>query len=330
MNVSRALALAALAGLAVAAPVRGQDAAIATVPFTFVDNRMMIECTIDGKGPFVMALDTGSSGTVITPETAQRIGVAVAENGTTYGAGEGTVKNGATKLAKLELGSRTFRNLDASVLDLTEIRTKLKFPHFDGIIGYPILKRFATFVDVDAGTISFEAVTPEVPGGVEATTTAFTGTLPRIAAKIDGIATTVMVDTGDRSSLTLFGPFAKAHGFYGRYASQPNIVTGYGVGGPVYGDVFTLPSLDVLGAHLENVVARASRQSAGAFTSAEDGGSIGEGVLKRFNIIYDYPNGRMIAWPSNQRNVPDTFVVPPTRVQKKDVRVEGEIPVDGR
>jgi hypothetical protein len=311
VNVARALALAALAGLAAVAPVRGQDAATATVPFTFVDNRMMIECTIDGKGPFVMALDTGSSGNVITPETAQRIGVAVRENGTTYGAGEGTVKNGSTKLATLAIGSRTFRNLDASVLDLSEIRTKLKFPRFDGIIGYPILRQFATFVDVDAETISFETSSPEVPGGVGATTTAFTGTVPRIAAKIDGIATTVIVDTGDRSSLTIFGPFAKAHGFYGRYPSRSNIVTGYGVGGPVYGDVFTLPSLDVLGAHLENVVARASRQSAGAFTSTEDGGSIGEGVLKRFNVIYDYPNGRMIAWPSTYRMTPDAFVAPP-------------------
>jgi hypothetical protein len=309
MNVSRAIALAVFSGLAAVAPVRGQDAAT-TVPFTFVDNRMMIECTIDGKGPFVMALDTGSSGTVITPETAQRIGVTVTENGTTYGAGERTVKNGSAKLASLEIGSRTFRNLDASVIDLTEIRTKLKFPQFDGVIGYPVLKQFATFVDVDAGTISFETASPEVPAGVEATTTPFTGTLPRIAAKIDGIATTVVVDTGDRSSLTLFGPFAKAHDFYGRYPSKSNIVTGYGVGGPVYADVFTLPSLDVLGAHLDNVVARASRQTAGAFTSTEDGGSIGEGVLKRFNIVYDYPSGRMVAWPSKYRSGPDAFVAP--------------------
>ena len=56
---------------------------------------------------------------------------------------------------------------------------------------------------------------------------------------------------------------------------------------------------------------RASRQTAGAFTSTEDGGSIGEGVLKRFNMVYDYPNGRMVAWPSKYRNEPDAFVAPP-------------------
>jgi hypothetical protein len=311
MNVTRGFALAA-ALLAVAAmPARGQSSAGVTVPFVFVDNRMTIECTIDGKGPFVMIVDTGSSGDAITPETARRLGIATQDAGTTYGAGERSVKRGRAKLATLSLGALTFKDADASVIDLSEIRTKLGFPHLDGIIGYPVLRQFATYVDVDAGTLTFASAPPAAPAGVEPTTTAFTGEIPEIAATIDGIATKAIVDTGDRSSLTLFGPFAKAHGFYGRYPSQTNVVTGYGVGGPVYGDVFTIPSLDALGAHLTNVVTRASRQSAGAFTSAADGGSIGEGVLKRFNIVYDYPHGKMIAWPSKYRATPDAFVAPP-------------------
>jgi Aspartyl protease len=311
VNARTAIALAAVAALSAAAPVRGQDVSTATVPFTFVDNRMMIDCTIDGKGPFVMAVDTGSSETVITPETAKRIGLAVRDSGTTYGAGERTVPNGGAKLATLSIGALTFANLEAGVIDLTEIRTKLGFPHFDGIVGYPILRKFATFVNVDAGTISFARGLSSAPLDAQATTTTFSGTIPEIDAKIDGIASKVIVDTGDRSSFTLFSPFAKAHGFYGKYPSQTNVLTGYGVGGPVYGDVFTLPALDVFGAQLQNVVARASRQKSGAFTSTQQGGSVGEGVLKRFNIIYDYPDARIIAWPSKFRNAADAFVPPP-------------------
>jgi predicted aspartyl protease len=314
VKVRCALALAAISNLAAAGPVRGQEPADVTVPFAFVDNRMMIECKIDGKGPFVMAVDTGSSDIVITPETARRIGEAVRSAGTTSGAGERTVAFGDTKLATLSIGALSFENLDAGVLDLSEIRTKLGFPAFDGIIGYPILKRFATLVDVDAGKLTFSRSFQNVPGDSEVTSTPFSGVLPKIAARIDGIETTVVVDTGDRSSLTLFGPFAKSHGLYGHYPTEAKIdvVTGYGVGGPIRGDVFTLPSLDVLGAHLENVTARTSRQTAGAFTSSEQGGSIGEGVLKRFNIVYDYPHQRIVAWPSKYRNVPDAFVAPPS------------------
>jgi hypothetical protein len=134
--------------------------------------------------------------------------------------------------------------------------------------------------------------------------------MPVVNATIDGIATTVAIDTGDRSSLTLFGPFARTHGFYTRYPSKRNVVTGYGLGGPVYGDVFRLGSLDVLGNHLSEVVARASRQSGGVFTSAQQGGSIGTGVLKRFNVVYDYPHQRISAWASKYASAPDRFNPP--------------------
>jgi hypothetical protein len=178
----------------------------------------------------------------------------------------------------------------------------------DGIIGYPVPKRFATFVDVDDKTITFAASAPPAPPN--ATTTRFEGVLPEIHAVIDGLAGKVLVDSGDRSSLTLFGPFAKQNGFFGRYPSRENIVTGYGLGGPVYADVFTLPSLDVFGTHLTNVVTRASRQTGGVFASTSDSASIGTGVLKRFNIVYDYPHNTIVAWPSKYFMTADTFVPP--------------------
>jgi hypothetical protein len=133
--------------------------------------------------------------------------------------------------------------------------------------------------------------------------------------KIAGIPTTVLVDTGDRSSLTLFTPFAKRYLFYDRYRSRQNIVTGYGLGGPIYADVFTLPRLDVFGFHVAGVVTRASRQTRGVFATTGDGGSIGTGMLKRFNVVYDYPDHTIVAWPSKYFNAPDAFVPPGTAMR---------------
>lgn len=290
--------------VAAAAPSTRQT----TIPFTYVDNRIVIECRIDDQGPFTMILDTGSPSIAVTPETAARLAVRVQDAGTVTGAGNNLAKNGRAAIATLSLGTLTFKSLNADVLDLTEIRTKLHFPHLDGIIGYPILKQFATFVDVDDKTITFARTAPTAP--TNATTTHFEGVLPEIPAVIDGVAGKVLVDSGDRSSLTLFGPFAKQNGFFGRYPSKENIVTGYGLGGPVYGDVFTLPTLDVFGATVTNVVTRASRQTGGVFASAADSASIGTGVLKRFNIVYDYPNKTIVAWPSKYFTTADTFVPP--------------------
>jgi hypothetical protein len=295
-----------LAALIAAAP--GPSAAQTTIPFTYVDNRIVIECKIDGQGPFTMILDTGSPSIAVTPETAAKLAVAVRDAGTVTGAGNNAAKNGRATIARLSLGNLTFKGLDADVLDLTEIRTKLHFPRLDGIIGYPVLKQFATLVDVDDKTITFAASAPSVPPN--ATTTRFEGMLPEIHAAIDGLAGKLLVDSGDRSSLTLFGPFAKQNGFFGRYPSRQNIVTGYGLGGPVYADVFTLPSLDVFGRHLTNVVTRASRQTGGVFASTADSASIGTGVLKRFNIVYDYPHHTIVTWPSKYFMTADTFVPP--------------------
>jgi len=280
----------------------------ATIPFTYVDNRIVIECKIDGHGPFAMILDTGSPTIAITPGTAATLGLGVKDAGTVTGAGNNAAKNGRALIRRLSLGNLTFENLDADVLDLTEIQRKFHFPHLDGIVGYPVLEHFATFINVDDKTIAFERTSPPAPPN--ATTTHFEGVLPEIHATIDGIAGKILVDTGDRSSLTLFGPFAKHNGFFGRYPSRENIVTGYGLGGPVYADVFTLPSLHVFGSRLTNVVTRASRQTGGVFASAADSASIGTGVLKRFNIVYDYPHNTIVAWPSEYFTTPDTFVPP--------------------
>jgi Aspartyl protease len=297
------LLLAALIATA-GAPSAGQT----TIPFTYVDNRIVIECKIDGEGPFTMVLDTGSPSIAVTPEVAAKLAVAVQNAGTVTGAGNNAAKNGRAAIARLSLGNLTFTNLHADVLDLTEIRTKLHFPRLDGIIGYPVLKQFATFVDVDNKTITFAGTAPPAPAN--ATTTRFEGVLPEIRAVIDGVTGKIIVDSGDRSSLTLFGPFAKQNGFFGRYPSRENIVTGYGLGGPVYADVFTIPSLDVFGTHLTNVVTRASRQTGGVFASNADSASIGTGVLKRFNIVYDYPHNTIVAWPSKYFTTPDRFVPP--------------------
>jgi hypothetical protein len=290
-----------------AAPAAPSSAAV-TIPYTYVDNRIVVECKLDGQGPFAMILDTGSPSIAVTPETAGKLAIAVHAAGTITGAGNSTAKSGRAKIATLSIGSLTFRHLEAEVLDLTEIRTKLHFARLDGILGYPVLKHFAAFVNVDGKTITFAGRAPSVPSN--ATTTHFEGELPEIGAVIDGVAGKVLVDSGDRSSLTLFGPFAKRNGFFGRYPSKENIVTGYGLGGPVFADVFTVPSLDVFGTHLTQIVTRASRQTGGVFASTADSASIGTGVLKRFNIVYDFPHDSIIAWPSKFFAKRDAFIPP--------------------
>ena len=313
MRILRAFAMSVCACLALANA--GEAGVIADVPFNYVDNRMVVACTMDGQGPFYLIVDTGDPGVTITPEVARKLAIPVRYRSGGSGAGNNTVRFGTTKLADVSVGSLSFKNTEAAVFDLSEIRTKLGFPHLDGSIGYPLFERYVIFVNVDRSTILVSSGRVKTPANATMTSLGMNGTTPVVAAKIDGITTTAIVDTGDRSSLTLFTPFAKRNGFYGKYPSKANIITGYGIGGPVRADVFTLPSLDVLGTHLTGIVTRASRQTGGAFVETAQGASIGTGLLKRFNVVWNYRNKTIVAWPSKYFNATDRFVAPKSAPQ---------------
>jgi len=58
---------------AIIAAIASPSGAQTTIPFTYVDNRIVVECKINGKGPFAMILDTGSPTIALTPATAARL-----------------------------------------------------------------------------------------------------------------------------------------------------------------------------------------------------------------------------------------------------------------
>ena len=274
-----------------------QAAQTTSVPFTLFDNRIVIDATIDGEGPFAMIVDTGSSSVVITPAVAQRLRLATRANGSVTGAGSGSAAVSETRLSSLSIGALQFKDLHAEMIDLTPIQRAIGFPALDGIIGYDILRRLRVGVDMDAMKLTLSY--PILPTPKSAAIVAFTvdgNGIPQVPATVDGVRGTFVIDTGDRSSLTLFRHFARAHDFYAK-APIRNAITGVGIAGPIYSDV--LPTtVRLFGSTISGVVTRASLDKGGAFAVAPQDASIGTGLLKRFNIVYDYPDRMLFAWPS--------------------------------
>jgi len=144
-----------LATILLAATLPSSQAVQSTsVPFTLFDNRMLIETTIDGDGPFMMIVDTGSTSVTITPWVAQRIGLRTRAAGSATGAGSASVPVSVTRLSSVGIGSLHFAGLSAEVLDLLPIQRAIGFPRLDGIIGYDILRRLRVGVDMDANRLT--------------------------------------------------------------------------------------------------------------------------------------------------------------------------------
>jgi predicted aspartyl protease len=278
----------------------------ASVPFTLFDNRMLIDATIDGQGPFTMIVDTGSSSVVITPGVARRLEVVTHAAGSATGAGSGTTAMSSTRLQRLTIGSLWFSDLHAEVIDLSPIQRAIGFPRLDGIVGYDILRRLRVGVDMDAMSLTLSY--PVLPTPKNATIVPFTADangIPQVPAAVDGVRGTFVIDTGDRSSLTLVRHFAQAHDFY-KNAPVRNAITGIGVGGPIYSDVLRT-TVSLFGSTVPGVVTRASLDKGGAFALAPQDASIGTGLLRRFNIVYDYPDRLLFTWPSRFFGAPDVY-----------------------
>jgi predicted aspartyl protease len=295
-----------LATILLAAAAGTQSAQSTSVPFVLFDNRMMIQVTIDGKGPFAMIVDTGSTSETITPEVARRIGLQTRAAGTATGAGSGSPPLAVTQLSSIAIGSLHFDNLKTGVLDLSPIRRTIGFPRLDGIIGYDILRRLRVGVDMDAARLTFSY--PPLPVPKAAAAVAFTvdeNGIPQIPGAVDGVHGTFVIDTGDRSSLTLFRGFARANDFY-RNATVHNAITGIGIGGPIYSDVMRT-TVSLFGSTIPDVITRAARDRGGAFALGHQAASVGVGLLKRFNIVYDYPDKQIYTWPSRYFAQPDSY-----------------------
>jgi predicted aspartyl protease len=280
-----------------------------TVPFALVDNRMVIQATIDGRGPYALIVDTGSYDLVITPAVAAQLKLPTTSAGSATGAGSGSEQVSSAHLATLAIGAMRFNNQPCEVLDLSRIAHAFGFSHLDGIVGYALLRRLRVGVDMDASRLTLSAAPIAAP--VRATATPFRvngDDIITLDGAVDGLPAKFMVDTGDRTSLTLIRHFARAHDFYSR-AAMHDVITGVGIGGPIYSDVLRT-RVSVFGSTIPNVVTRASRDKGGAFANAAEDASVGMGLLKRFNIVYDYPRNRLYAWPSHYYRVPDTFRPP--------------------
>lgn len=279
-------------------------AAIAKAPFQLIDNRIFLDATINGAGPFSMILDTGGSN-IVTPEVARAAGLAFGEGFQIDGAGAGTLPAWPTHVSAVANGAFAMREIGFTILPLDTIRDAIGFARLDGLFGHELLGRFIVRIDYDAAEIAF-AERSAVPngwregGGIPFN---FVGTLPSIEAECDGAKGRYVIDTGDRSSLTLFAPHVERNGLRSRARFRG--VTGFGVGGPILADVMRVGRFVMGGRVVEGVTTRMPGADSGAFGTDMAAGSIGTGVMKRFASVYDYAARRIYLAEGARAAAPD-------------------------
>ncbi len=277
-----------------------------TVPFELLNNHIYANVKIDGRGPYTFLCDTGGAN-IVSPSVARELGLKSQGALQGRGVGEKSEDVGLTKIQSVQVGDATLSNQLFAIFDLDSY-TNVEGVDIRGLIGYEIFKRFVVRVDYEHNQLTL-TLPPAFAyhGSGTPVPFQFNSHIPQVDGEIEGIQGKFDIDTGSRSSLSVLKPFAEKHDLANRLHATVHAVTGWGVGGAAKGLLARAQMLRLGSVPVAEPVVEISLQSKGAFTSEYVAGNVGAGVLKRFNITFDYPHQQLIFERNANYSKPDAY-----------------------
>jgi len=300
--------------LVVSSPGWSQTAPAAgasTVNFIQVLGLTFIRARVNGSRPLSMVLDTGASYTVLKPEIAAELGLK--PNGEHLQAGG--VAQGADQTlhliqgVTLELAGEKLTDQTIATLPVDYIDREAGHPT-DGILGGSIFASFVVHEDYAAGTVTL--IRPgnfKAPEGYTAIPLQVAGTVSLLKLQIqtqggDKFEGTFLLDSGMATgNVFLMKAFVDAHPGLksGKLLLLPPVTA---VGGDIHLAQARLASIGLGPFVLANPDALFQEQSSPGAGSASLAGIVGTGVLQRFDVIFDYPHGKLWLKPNAEFGKP--------------------------
>lgn len=158
-------------------------------------NRMTVPVTIEGQGPFHFMIDTGAQATVVTRGLTEKLDLKPVGAATIIAMG--SVKPvQMVRLDGLEFAQRVLDDIDAPMLEERHVGA-------DGILGLDSLQDMRVLIDFRSDTIAVD--TAEQLGGnkgyeIVVRARHRLGRLIITSADIDGVKTSIVLDTGAQGS----------------------------------------------------------------------------------------------------------------------------------
>jgi hypothetical protein len=178
------------------------------------------------------------------------------------------------------------------------------------LLGYDFISRFVIAVDHVGRQMQFyNPSSYRHDGSGEIMPFTLINNYPHIRAEIAlpgqaPIEASLVVDTGSAASLILAAPFVEAHAFLAPgMATITNI--GAGVSGIIQSAVGRIARLRFGNILIENLITEFSQSKQdGIADLLRADGVLGEEILRRYTVIWDYPQNRMILKPNKHHDDP--------------------------
>lgn len=276
-------------------------------PIQLVAETPVLSVTVNDQTSGDFLFDSGALD-CITPETARRLGLKVEWGLTGVGMGDASFEVGRTQISSIQIGGMTLRNETFSVVPLPYAVTH-GFPRgIAGILGYELLNKLAVKIDYVHKTLALmDGQSFRYTGHGVAVPFFFRDTQPVVNGAIDGIAGTFRIDTGSDASLSLFAPFVKRNALNERLSAHLRGFAGEGLGGPETAYFVRTQTLSLGSVQVHYPVTELLEDVGGIGADADDSGNVGTGILRQFNITFDYSHHRLYFEKNANFGMPDVF-----------------------
>lgn len=173
-----------------------------TVPFQFVNNQIVLQVSINSKGPFFMILDTGVYPSSVDIELARKLNIPLKKQGG-YAAGFGSENYPyyPTEISTLKIGELEVKNLECIATRTRHIQLGSK--KIDGILGHSFFKNKIVQINYLEKTVTLlEDWQPKHTSSQLIQPFHLVGRLPFInRLEVNGTSFRAMLDTGFSGAL---------------------------------------------------------------------------------------------------------------------------------
>ena len=283
-----------------------------TIPFTLIDNHIILPVRVNGSEPLNFVLDSGAAANVIMDSSGSRA-LQLEMGGELSVSGVGTGPDPTAYLVSdtnLSLGEVSMEGLSVIYLPLDTVPffDDLDHVYFDGVIGAPFFSRFIVDIDYEHLLITFTDLSGaaerlaslgddwrEVPLQIESG-------VPYITAQVNpepgkSIAVKLLVDTGFRGAVSLTPATHEGLSEPVEYFQAID----QGLSGDVVSRVAMSESLTLAGFQLHKLPVRYA--IAGGESDDDSNGILGNDVLQHFNVVFDYSKERLLLAPNRNFKV---------------------------
>ena len=296
------------------------------IPFKLWNNHIYIQTNVNNSKPLWLLLDTGAPN-IINRRHTETLGLKLTPRGQAGGVGEAVVDVWTTENVSFTLPGVVYSNQKVGVVALENVeecankitvdpqgiitkRQQLaegdEYQSIDGVLGTEFLKTFVIEIDYAAQLINlYDPKSYQYNGSGEMISLEFSGIHIFTRAPVTIKARTFsnkrfMIDTGAMLALVLNEHFVGMNDLLPA-TEQTKPVELCGIGGKSQTQVGTIENLRLKTFNLENPVTLFSQAKNGVLLRTDFDGIIGNAILRRFYVIFDYSRGRMILEATSER-----------------------------